>query len=332
MEIDRIISKYLEGEISLDEQHKLIRWIEEDQANRHAFEEISKYWKSYTAEHRVAQEEVEAQIFNRIGNRDHEASSGGSFNYRLISGIAASVLIIIASLLYLNPFGEPEQTPLTVLEKSAYVEKASLPGQKITTRLPDGTMVRLNSGSRLVVPEQFADDSREVELIGEAFFDVAKDPNRPFIITTEEFTIRVLGTTFNVSAYPDKKQKHVAVRTGLVNVKSGFNKSVELSPDQMVNIGEGGAISEVSKVDEALVFGWIDQLLVFRDRSLTEVFEQIELWYGVELDFNDQLVPEKPITASFDNPTLEEVLSNISKVYGFKYEIDENKVVVELNK
>ncbi len=331
MDIDRIILKYLKGEASLDEQHKLMQWLSEDQANKHSFKEISKYWKSYTKDFGLVQEDVENKIFNRIKHKEKEVKARKKLNYKMVTGIAASILIILSSIWYLDQYMNLSQEPSTALEENLFVEKASLPGQKITTKLPDGSIVRLNSGSTLIVPEKFNNRFREVELTGEAFFDVAKDAERPFIIHTKDFSIRVLGTSFNVKAYPNDSEKLVAVKTGLVNVKSKFNKSVELSPDQMVNI-QGGAISDILKTDNKLVYGWIDHLLVFQDRSLSEAFDQIELWFGVELTFDNLIIPEKPITASFENPTLEEVMSNISKVYGFNYQINDEKVLIEIRK
>ncbi len=86
------------------------------------------------------------------------------------------------------------------LPEIALIEKVSLPGQKITTILPDGTHVKLNADSKIIVPSRFSGDRREVTLIGEAFFDVARDESKPFLINTENMKVEVLGTSFNVSA------------------------------------------------------------------------------------------------------------------------------------
>ncbi len=334
MDIDQIISKYLNGEISLDEQHKLTQWLSESPANQQAFDDIRKYWKSYFNDYQAERDEVEGWIFDRIHERSLKQEipkSSRSLRIRTLTGIAASIILILGSILIINQYEEfTGKETITSLQQNAFVEKVSLPGQKITTKLPDGTVVHLNSGSRLVVPDKFSPTIREVELTGEAFFDVFPDHKRPFLIRTGEFVVRVLGTSFNIRAYPNMKDKSVAVKTGIVSVSSGSNKSVELNPGQMVNIQADRSLSKITKVDDKLIYGWMDHFLVFKDDTLSEVFEQISLWFGVEVIYDEKAVPQKLFTATFDNPTLKELMLNVSGVYGFNYRINDEEVMIDL--
>ncbi|XOV92551.1 MAG: FecR family protein [Bacteroidota bacterium] len=326
---DEIILKYLEENISLEDQHKLTRWLEENNYNEEVLKKVRSYWENYSQDYSIEKKAVHDKVFGNLGLQKPRSESIQSSWPKFYLGIAAALLILITSsiiywqLFSSNPVAMKEaDVPMTI------VEKTSLAGQKITTVLPDGTTVNLNCGSKLLVPEKFADDIRTVELHGEAFFDVVKDESKPFHIITKDFTVRVLGTSFNVNAY-DGISNYVAVKEGVVNVKSDSHRSVDLNAHQMVEISENGKLSELYEVDEKMVFGWVDQVLSFDDQSITQVLNKVSLWYGVDIVIENKNMSKKLFTATFSNPTLKELMVNVSKVYGFKYEITDKKVIIK---
>ena len=210
-------------------------------------------------------------------------------------------------------------------------EKVTFPGQKITTRLPDGTVVQLNSDSKLVIPEFFADDVREVYLTGEAFFDVVKDSSRPFVIRTPGLKVKVLGTSFNVRAYKNDTAESVAVKSGEVTVSRLLSQDdVMLTPNEMVSIVEHGGFEKAVIADQDQVFGWTERRLVFVDEPLDRVLETISRWYGVSIDTEAEILVQKPYTANYENPVLNEVMTSLSHVYNFHYTItaDEKKIII----
>ena len=324
--IDELILKYLQGNISLEEQYQLTQWMEHDKENEKTFKRVQAYWMDYSQDHSQAKKEVEEMVFGQIEKKQpkkkHVQISG-----KLLLKIAAMLAIVLTSSFWVYHFTNAEGESLVIIEPIAYIEKSSLAGQKITTVLSDGTKVYLNSNSKLIVPERFESDKRRVQLIGEAFFDVTRDESRPFQITTEDFIINVLGTSFNVSAYQGGSN-HVAVKEGIVSVKTDPFKSVELNANQMIRIYEDGNVSELTKVNEEYVFGWINQVLAFHDLPIRQVLDKVALWYGVEVTIEKRALPKKLFTASFKNPTLNELLLNVSKVYGFNYEIKDGIVTI----
>ena len=212
-----------------------------------------------------------------------------------------------------------------------YIEKTSLMGQKISLKLPDGTQVKLNADSKLTVPEKFSGSSREVELIGEAYFDVVKDPSKPFIIKMPEFSVEVKGTSFDVKAYPNE-DKVVAVRSGIVEVSSkGIGKSVELTKDEMSKISVMKNTIEKSEIlDQDLIFGWVDQDLIFKNQAMDEVLKEVARWYGVTIVMKTGKKSDKLYTARHDNnPGLKQVMESVSFVFEVKFEIDGNELTIK---
>ncbi len=323
-DIDELILRYLQGKISLEEQYQLTQWMELDEENEKIFKRLLAYWSDYTQDYSGIKREIEEQVFGRIGKLQEEKRP--VFRSKYFLKIAAAVALIMSSSLWIYHLTRVE-VEQAVPSPIAYIEKTSLAGQKITTILPDGTRVHLNANSKLILPERFSDDKREVELIGEAFFDVARDESKPFQITTKDFVINVLGTSFNVSAYQEGSN-HVAVKEGIVSVKTDPFRSVELNTNQMIKIYEDGNVSDLTKINEELIFGWIDQVLAFQDLPIQQVLDKVSMWYGVEVSIEKRTLPKKLFTASFNNPTLNELLLNVSKVYGFNYEIRDGIVII----
>ncbi|WP_258105290.1 FecR family protein [Marinoscillum sp. MHG1-6] len=322
--MDNLIAKYLIGDLSLEEQYQLAKWLESP-GNKDLLNKLEVYWKNYREDVSVQKDEVEKRILEEINMLDIEPEFGRS-HFRplgMIMKIAASIALLLISFFSFYEISERTTEPE---EMVSYVEKATLPGQIITTKLPDGTTVKLNADSRLIVPDRFEGKTREIELIGEAFFEVQRDESKPFVIKTSGFSVQVLGTSFNVKAYPNESNSHVAVKTGKVSVSSNSNLSKELSLDQMVNIDSEGTISAIGSVENEVVFGWIDRKMVLKDQTLYQVIEKMERWYGITITLENNIQPSKTFTATFSNPTLKEVLESVSKVYKLKYDINQPNV------
>ncbi len=260
--MDQIILKYLLEDLTIEEQHKLRKWLEEDPLNPVILEKFEHHWKTKQPDLREQKDEVLRRIKSQMNEeQQHSESSGFNFPTKFLKYAAIIFLVFVGAWLINDIPKEPQ-----VSDQVKYIEKTSLMGQKISLKLPDGTQVKLNADSKLTVPEKFSGSSREVELIGEAYFDVVKDPSKPFIIKMPEFYVEVKGTSFDVKAYPDE-DKVVAVRSGIVEVSSkGIGKSVELTKDEMSKISVMNNTLEKSQIhDQDLIFGWIDQDLIFKN-------------------------------------------------------------------
>ena len=197
--MDQLIAKYLQGNLTLEEQHELSKWIQSDEKNAETLRKLEIYWKDHQSDLMVEELEVRRRLLQRMQD-DKVSNTKSTINYRYLLRIAAILVFVFSiSLIVVQVnFNDPVK-PTSV----ALVEKVSLPGQKISTLLPDGTIVKLNTDSKIITPAQFSENSREVTLIGEAFFDVKRDESRPFTIKTASMEVTVLGTSFSVSAYED---------------------------------------------------------------------------------------------------------------------------------
>jgi len=157
-------------------------------------------------------------------------------------------------------------------------------GHRHSISLSDGTLVVLNSGSKLVFPAEFSGKTRDVYLIGEGYFEVSKNANKPFIVKTEKINVRVLGTKFNISAYADEKVTSTVLVEGSVSViengKLLGNAVRKLSPQQGYFYSSETSSSEIKQVDVADYVSWKDGLFRFKDRTLRDVVLRVRKYYN----------------------------------------------------
>lgn len=163
-------------------------------------------------------------------------------------------------------------------------------GGEYSLLLSDGTRVVLNSMSKLVYPVSFTGKKREITLEGEAYFEVAKDKSKPFIVTVKELQIEVLGTSFNIKAYPDDYQSFTTLVEGKVKLNSGFQttKVSYLEPDQQAvyDLSTEGII--IQKIDAQQVTQWITGKYAFTNQTLDEIMKTLSRWYDFNYKFDNQ--------------------------------------------
>ena len=160
--------------------------------------------------------------------------------------------------------------------------------------LADGTRVWLNSATKLIFPQNFTGKERRVMLSGEAFFDVARDESKPFIVETSRMDVKVLGTRFNVNAYTDNEVVSTTLVDGSVEVASGTQKPITLVPGEQA-YGEAGEL-EKREVNIRLYTSWIDGRFMFNNGELEEIVKQISRWYDVEIFFTNENVKRTRFT------------------------------------
>ncbi len=244
--------------------------------------------------------------------------------------VAASVAMIFVSIFV---FWKPE-VDAKVEENNVIVtdiQKEAPRGQRITTKLPDGTLVTLNAGSKITFPEKFNEDTRNVSLVGEAFFKVQRDESKPFTIATGNINIRVLGTSFNVRSFQNERNMQVAVEEGKVAVTENITQEgVALSQLEMVSVSiNDGAIHKENISDKTVIFGWRDGDLVFKEQKLETIIQSLSRWYDVEFDIQQANKSEKLISATFRNASLKEVMESLSHIQHFNYQINGKTVTIE---
>jgi len=160
--------------------------------------------------------------------------------------------------------------------------------------LSDGTKIYLNAGSRLIYPDVFEGKEREVFLVGEAYFEVHKDPKHPFIVQTTDINVEVLGTHFNVSAYPSDNVYETTLAEGKVRIRQNnaglFDKSIDLVPNQMAAYNRDSKKTKVRHVDVENYILWKDGMLKFVSSDFNRVVRKLERFYNIRISFQDPMV------------------------------------------
>ena len=199
-----------------------------------------------------------ASIFEQLAKANVSNTNRLVWLPRYTYRVAATVILLIASVfLFRNIPNQMDEVRSNLLTATTEY------GQKRTIRLSDGTMVTLNAGSKLEYPDVFIEDSRRVKLIGEAFFDVSRNPEQPFLIQSQKLTTRVLGTSFNVRSYPEESSVSVSVITGKVQIKSEEGEEELLLPEDMGVYHKSSTSIAKMKFDEDQQIGWTKNMLIF---------------------------------------------------------------------
>jgi transmembrane sensor len=208
-------------------------------------------------------------------------------------------------------------------------EKRTVMGEYIVFNLLDGTRITLNADSKLKYPARFGEESREVYLNGEAYFEVVHDAHKPFIVHTEDISTIDIGTKFNVKAFPNEENIIVSLEEGKVEVstnESGVKKENKvLAPSQQLIYDKEKEASRIDSFDFQKVIGWKDNILIFDNEQLSDVLISLERYFGVKFEIADQSFASRPVKANFRNESLWTVTEVIKKATGLTYKtITEN--------
>jgi transmembrane sensor len=189
--------------------------------------------------------------------------------------------------------------------------------------LPDGTHVFLNAGSRLVYPDFFADKTREVFLVGEAFFDVEHNEKQPFVVQTTEIRVRVLGTQFNVSAYPSDNIIETVLTRGKVRLEQNstgmFSETTDLAPGQLAAFNKTERTTRLKDVDIEHYTLWKEGLLKFESTDLSRVVKRLERYFDIRFRYDDPFLGGIKISGKLElTDSREAVLDNVATVASVK--------------
>lgn len=199
-------------------------------------------------------------------------------------------------------------------------------GRQFSLELSDGTKLSLNAGTSIRFPERFIDGKNRQVFIeyGEAFFDVAKDPDHPFVVNNKDLNITVLGTQFNVSAYPEDDEMTTVLVEGSVQLteSSKFLKKTVLKPGYKAVWSDERPVFEVTEADIELHTGWRSGKIIMKSLPFSKMVKKLERHYNVVINSKDEKLNNEVITATFDEESIEDVLKLINKIHPITYNID----------
>lgn len=368
MSIDRfwiLAARKLSGESSLEEIRELEELL---RSNPHLYfskEIITNLWNQQPKKDDLELEISYASHLHRMSEAGiiipHEQSKDEADNPYLIHGsrktkmvrrlaIAASFLVVGSIAIILSTTGRRQPA---AAEKLTGLAVSTKNGSRTSMQLPDGSKVWLNSGSTITYDKQFGKDIREVVLSGEAFFDVVRNPEKPFIIHTTSMDIKVLGTRFNVKSYANDKVSEASLVHGSIEVslKKRGSEKILLKPNEKIvvmndrivendkkavsrQVDAAEPIISVQKLhyatkDSAIIeTSWVDNRLIFENESFQDIAVKMERWFGMKVQFQDVYLKNERLTGSFTNETIDQALHALQMTTPFSFIIKENTVMI----
>lgn len=349
LHIENLIGKFNHGTITRDELKELIAHFREHEPGSELLEIYQRAWDSSATDLNILNPEAEySMIVDRINRKQIIPLSRKSRFIREFWKYAALFVLAFSISWLIN-----KNTTTTINNQGQTTfQNIEVPyGSKTRIELPDGSKVTLNSGSKLRYESNLGNNTRAVYLEGEAFFDVKKDASRPFYVNTSGIKIKVLGTSFNVKAYPEEKTVETTLVTGKVEIfenNRSENKPIAvLLPSQKaifeketatVALKDKEPASEDSADDDNIAIktgiktelsvAWKDNEFVFDNERFEDLVVRIERWYNVEIDLSNAELKNARFSGKFDKETIEQALKALTFVSPFRYEIKKNMITI----
>lgn len=311
-----LIIKYIDKTISSEEKDKLDELIGKDSALREEFAAVHNvYALSAFSSSENDENEGKSQLkkFKKIRRKNNlQILFKHSLRYTAIITVT-----FLMTWLFLDKREEKQ-----VLVK--YEEFKTPPGQRAMLKLHDGTTVWLNASSSLRYPNVFTGNTRNVELDGEAFFDVTSDEKMPFVVSTEKLDIKVLGTKFNVFAYKGKNEFNSFLEEGLIKIYNAANedKALLLNPNEIAEL-KGNTLLKRPMNGKNLLL-WKEGIYAFDDIPFNEIIEKLQLYYDITIEIDNELLANYRFSGKFrQRDGIVSALRTFQKAYKFSFHKDD---------
>lgn len=373
-ELERIwslLSRKLTGEASAAEIAEFQALLEQNPALAPICRDAEAYWQKNPIHDEEFLEATWLVHLMRLEQRGHhieqryadshehqeQPAAPAKKSRRLLGYLMTTVILITIALFYFyggknRPSAEP---PVASIKTDVpEIEVSTKNGDHSRIQLPDGSQVWLNAGSKLHYDKSFGGNRREVHLVGEAYFDVVKNPAKPFIINTATMQLRVLGTQFNVRCYANestseaslvhgslevyekkrgqkwllKPNEKLVVYNNLSVVKPGEVKAPQTETWENMPIVTLKTLTYNEKDSVAVETAWTKSRLSFKDESFESVARKMERWYDAEFVFRDEKKKALMMQGTFTTETLEQALAALEFSFNFHYKIEKRKVFI----
>jgi len=317
---NQILNNFSEGKYSYNDYLKIKSWFSNIHDHKEAKQFLWEHWSELNRQQLPEKKSLQ-HVYEHIEYKvllDERSEAKQKRLWIFFRQVAALLLIMVSGILLFYYFNSSREAT------NPWVEINSPYSSRTQFFLPDGSKGWLNSGSKLKYNPVFK-RSREVELIGEAYFDILHD-NSVFIVSTVDLDVEVLGTSFNVSSYPDEDFTEVVLVDGKVEVKGKtgiFEK--ELKPDQKLCFIPDDSRYNIMQVDPDLYTAWKDGFLRMDNETLEQATDRIQRWYNVEIMIKDEELRNYRFKATFQDEPLEEVLRLIAMTTPMEYIIKERE-------
>nr|WP_320059675.1 FecR family protein [uncultured Bacteroides sp.] len=304
-----LLQKYIIGDATLDEKEQVVYWIEASQENMREYMALRKMY--------------DIQIWHNsdIKKRQQEPVE----KRHLIRTICWEAIKISAVFALAFVIFQQIKSPAKEEFQSCYVPE----GQRAELQLPDGTKVWLNAKSRLTYPTDFNGKNRKVTLTGEGYFAVARNEKKPFIVHAQQYDIRVLGTEFNVIAYPHSNFFETSLLKGSVQIFTPNSGTHKLVPNRRIYSQKGKLYEGPIKNSDH--FLWRKGLICFNDESVGDIIKKLEIYYDITIIVKNRSILDNRYSGKFRmKEGVEHVLKVLQLKHKFSYEKDEEKNTITI--
>ncbi|WP_026955057.1 FecR family protein [Algoriphagus vanfongensis] len=323
-----LLIKFLNKKCTASEEAQVIEWLSLPGSQEHLDQIMQEAWDTTEPS---GEEEVLGKILRNVHDQAIDFKKPGKG--RALSfpwGIAASIFLI-AALLFLVVETYRDSEEATEQPQLAVIHRETKPGQKLTLKLPDQSVVILNSNSSLEFDSNYGKEDRRIKVNGEAYFVVSSDPERPFIVDSGDLLTRALGTEFNINTRNDLEQ--IALTEGKVLVTLEHAQSSEgelvLVPGESATFSRKDPSIQAGKFDTQNLTAWKEGKIRFQREKLKDIFDQLQSWYGVDFQLKPGVQVQRKVSGVFNNESLENILVGLSFSMGFEFSIQDEQVIIK---
>ncbi|MDR2775507.1 MAG: FecR domain-containing protein [Tannerella sp.] len=321
-EIRRLAKLYWEGKIPLKDESILFTFISDD-ANRKKYVQWEEEWKSLTEKEPDVEREWQL-IQNRMRARENTTVRVLRTTvpvWKKITAVAAIALLLVTTALGVHDW---------TIRNNKEVYTIDVPmGEKSKLYLPDGSTVWINAGSRIQYTSLFNIRDREVALNGEAYFEVKKQNDKPFIVKLNDYNIEVKGTKFNVLSYENEKYAVTTLMEGSISLRYD-GREYEMKPGEMIQIDVQEKKLRLQRTNTTQYRSWTEDRIEFDEITLSELFKHLSRRYNVQIHIDPDIDTHTLLfSVSFNNrETIDEIFYGISKVISIQYKHEHNHIYV----
>ena len=341
--------KYLNNKMSHEELSEFEDWLRTSSDNLEEFNEFKTFWEgldSYNVNQpdvntewmelhrRISDSKREQKIHplssHKLQKRDRTTQYYANHNaaFSIFLKIAAVLVLFLPFYMLMKDFSPREKTDRPEVIKNVVYEKITKRGERATLTFADGSIIYLHSGSKLKYPKYFDKDQRVVELEGEAYFSIGKDPTRPFLVKTGNTITEVLGTEFNIK---DRNENiELVVLKGIVaTYTEKCTQKNKLNKGDYISYSKEKGFSKIKKVNGENYVGWRKNKMIFNNQPFREVMEEVERYYDVDAKYENLSHRNRKVNGAFDASSLDEVLYSLSLALNIKIERKGSQVIVK---
>lgn len=307
---EALLLKYSLGQTSGEEKTLVETWLGNDD-NRKEYNKWLRIWQTAEATEKIDKIDVDKnwnELKSRLSSKQQK---------RTVWLKVAATLLIVAAVLFLIEQVTDDST-------SEMINFTAQTDEQLV--LPDGSEVWLKAGSQLNYPENFDAELRQVALVGEALFEIEKDPDKPFIIDADESQVKVLGTIFNLRTEDANGRLELVLLEGKVQFNTA-NEQVILTPGQKVKLGDDGYLTKVVNTNPNFL-AWRTGNFVFTNTPMSQVINDLANAYGFTYSFADSSFEICPLTSKYEQESIDSILLTLEALFGAQFNLSNNQLEI----